>query len=908
MTTPPSPGLPGISAENTSFNVVPGNAVEIALTLSNPGELAEFFQIAVLGIPPSWISTREPVTQVPARQQVHTAISIHPPATSQTHAGRIPFSIRAVSQADPTRMVEMRCMLTVAAIQVEGRIAILIPAPQYTVTPGESVAVPIMVVNQGLVEDQFRLTVEGIPNNWLSQTTPLPSANLKPREQKEFTLQLKPPRSPQSRAGRHTLVIRVAGAQEPDQAVEARLALIVAPFRQFRARLEPERIQEGLPARISVGNLGNMPETFTVLYQSPDARVAFDPGQMQELRVNPGEAQATEVRPRSAHSHLVGGEYVYPYRVQVRASEKETLNLSGEVLGRGLIPGWLLPIILLACLALTCSAAFLIYNNWLPGSQRARASQTAEAMIVQIISATQTALAGQGQGSTQAPGLDSDGDGLPDAQELAFGTDPQKADTDGDGINDKAEIDLRTDPTKADTDGDGLSDGEEARLGTDPLKMDTDGDKLSDGDELRLGTDPRNSDSDNDKLLDGDEIAAGTNPLIADTDGDGLLDGDEIAKHTDPKNPDTDNDKLSDGKEVSLGLNPLNPDTDGDGVIDSADPDPLNTITVTATATTTPTASTTPTPPSQTPTQTSTSTVPAATATATPTPTKSPVPSTATSSPIPSLPSLPGALAFESNRDGNPEIYANNPANASIFRLTISQGIDTQPAWSPDRAYVAFTTNRDGNNEIYVINADGSYPVNISNNPADDQYPTWSPDGQWIAFTSNRDGNQEIYAVKLDGTGLHNITNQPGDDFQPSWFTVKRFFSSEEYIVFVSNRSGNNEIFSMKTDGSEQTNLSHNPANDFYPSGSPQGDRIAFSSNRSGNSEIYVMNTDGTAVFNLTSNPAEEINPSWAPDARWIAFVTNRDGNQEVYIMRSDGTSPTNFTRNDASDIFVNWR
>lgn len=878
-------GLPVLSADKVSFNAIPGNAVEVIISLSNPAPMNEFFQIGVLGIPQSWITAPQPVVQVPAGQPVRISITILPPATPQTHAGRIPFSIRATSQANPARTVELRCTLTVAAILVEGRIAILIPAPQYNMTAGESTSIPIMVINQGIQEDVFSLTVEGIPNSWLPQGAPPLSAKLKPRDQKELILVLKPPRSPQSRAGRHTLLLRVSGALDPSQASEARLSLTVAPFRQFRAVLEPERVQEGQPVHISVGNLGNMPESFTILYQSPDAKVTFEPAPSQELRVNPGDAQISEVRPRPTQPRLIGGASMYPYRVQVRASEKETLNLSGEVVGYGLLPSWILPIIFLVCLAFTCAASYLIYANWMPANQNARASQTAQAMIVEIISATQTAMSAQGQGSTPALGLDTDGDGLPDVQEPAFGTDPQKADTDGDGINDKAELDLRIDPTKADTDGDGLLDGDELRLETDPTKVDTDGDRLSDGEEIRIGTNPKDPDSDDDELSDGDEVALGTNP----------------------NNPDTDQDKLLDGKEVSLGLNPLNPDTDGDGILDSADPDPLNTITVTVTSAVTtaipPTQSATPTL-----TPTSTTTPPAATATATVTPTKTAVPPTPTNTPIPTLPTLPGALAYESNRDGSPEIYTNNPANASTFRLTISQGTDTQPAWSPDLAYIAFTSNRDGNNEIYLAHADGSYPTNLTKNTADDQYPTWSPNGEWIAFTSDRDGNQEIYIMRSNGTDLKNLTNLAGNDFQPSWFTVNHLLSSEEFIVFTSSRTENNEIFIMKTDGSEQTNLSHNDANDFYPAGSPQGDRIAFSSNRSGNHEIYVMNVNGTAIFNLTSNPAEDIAPSWAPDARWLAFITDRDGNQEVYIMLSDGSQTANFTRNGARDVYVNWR
>ncbi|MBR3222497.1 MAG: hypothetical protein IKF72_09745 [Kiritimatiellae bacterium] len=58
---------------------------------------------------------------------------------------------------------------------------------------------------------------------------------------------------------------------------------------------------------------------------------------------------------------------------------------------------------------------------------------------------------------------DADGDGLSDKyEEWTSGTDPVNIDTDGDGIDDAQEIAHGTDPLSSDTDGDGLDDGEES--------------------------------------------------------------------------------------------------------------------------------------------------------------------------------------------------------------------------------------------------------------------------------------------------------------------------------------------------------------------------------------------------------------------------------------------------------------
>jgi outer membrane protein OmpA-like peptidoglycan-associated protein len=141
-------------------------------------------------------------------------------------------------------------------------------------------------------------------------------------------------------------------------------------------------------------------------------------------------------------------------------------------------------------------------------------------------------------------GPDSDGDGLSDADELRYHTDPYNPDTDGDGLRDSYEIyTFHTDPTKWDTDGDGLSDGDEVRIyHTDPLNKDTDGDGLSDGDEVKIyHTDPLKKDTDGDGLDDGTEVnVSKTNPLDPDTDHGGVKDGIEVAQHMNPLDPSDD--------------------------------------------------------------------------------------------------------------------------------------------------------------------------------------------------------------------------------------------------------------------------------------------------------------------------------------------------------------------------------
>ena len=158
-----------------------------------------------------------------------------------------------------------------------------------------------------------------------------------------------------------------------------------------------------------------------------------------------------------------------------------------------------------------------------------------------------------------AEDYDTDGDGLQDRQEPAYGTDPTNPDCDGDGLLDGPEVlEARTDPYNPDSDGDGLLDGQELQknewderyTGTDPLRRDTDGDGIGD----------YQDDEDNDGLPNGEEWHYNgrtpvdwTYPRNADTDGDAVPDGAEVYGNpknkdqtSDPQRRDTDSDRLTD--------------------------------------------------------------------------------------------------------------------------------------------------------------------------------------------------------------------------------------------------------------------------------------------------------------------------------------------------------------------------
>ncbi len=105
------------------------------------------------------------------------------------------------------------------------------------------------------------------------------------------------------------------------------------------------------------------------------------------------------------------------------------------------------------------------------GGASAGASTTAATPLIPGVNAPIATTTAETTASTsaQASLVDSDSDGLTDAEEKAAGTNINSVDTDNDGLSDYEEVKIyHTNPLSADTDGDGYSDGAEVKSGYNP--------------------------------------------------------------------------------------------------------------------------------------------------------------------------------------------------------------------------------------------------------------------------------------------------------------------------------------------------------------------------------------------------------------------------------------------------------
>ena len=274
------------------------------------------------------------------------------------------------------------------------------------------------------------------------------------------------------------------------------------------------------------------------------------------------------------------------------------------------------------------------------------------------------------------------------------------------------------------------------------------------------------------------------------------------------------------------------------------------------------------------------------------------------------------SVAFQSNRDGNNEIYVMDPDGTNPTRLTFDPRDDRQPDLSPNGKQIVFASNRitdtnpEGDFEIFVMNSDRSelrqLTLNAAANPnnADDEWPRWSPNGKWIAFHSNIDGNYEIYVIRPDGTDLTRVTTYPGLDQFPEWSP-----SSKRLAI-----RRDSDIYVIRADGSNPKQLTSQAAINQMASWSADGEQIAFMSTREGYPSVFVMYADGSNQVNLTPKPDNvpaskwsSRAPAWWRNGHYLYFTARRPdidsgGPENILAMNADGTGVARLTFADRSE------
>ncbi|HSN87000.1 MAG TPA: protease, partial [Thermoanaerobaculia bacterium] len=86
-------------------------------------------------------------------------------------------------------------------------------------------------------------------------------------------------------------------------------------------------------------------------------------------------------------------------------------------------------------------------------------------------------------------------------------------------------------------------------------------------------------------------------------------------------------------------------------------------------------------------------------------------------------------------------------------RLTTGEGLEIDPAFSPDGTWIAFSGESHGNFDVYLVPAAGGVPRRLTWHPAIDRVTGWTPDGK-VLFRSPRNttgDTRQLFILPVTG-------------------------------------------------------------------------------------------------------------------------------------------------------------
>ncbi len=241
------------------------------------------------------------------------------------------------------------------------------------------------------------------------------------------------------------------------------------------------------------------------------------------------------------------------------------------------------------------------------------------------------------------------------------------------------------------------------------------------------------------------------------------------------------------------------------------------------------------------------------------------------------------------------------PAQNNEKVLTQSTGDDRHPWWSPHGEQLVFESNRDGDWELFIIDSDGNNEEQLTINGVEDRNPSWHPDGDKILFESNRSGNFSLYLLSLYDRSVEPILLD-NFDLQP---TIARFSPDGQQIAFSADSdlgSAALNLYRTSSTGGEVTQLTHAAYRSFYGAWSPDSQQLAFFSRRDTKGhqdELYIMdiNQPDSLARRITTYPEHDFCPHWSADGKQLVFSRSIPNDRlELFISNADGSEARQIT------------
>ena len=219
-------------------------------------------------------------------------------------------------------------------------------------------------------------------------------------------------------------------------------------------------------------------------------------------------------------------------------------------------------------------------------------------------------------------------------------------------------------------------------------------------------------------------------------------------------------------------------------------------------------------------------------------------------------------------------IYANDlwvaeKDGSNPKRLTIDEGVESNPIFSPDGSLIAFNAEYDGNFDVFIVPTSGGIPKRLTWHPYSDYVRSFTPDGKNVLFASQRNSHTnrylQLYTVPTEGGSITQLeipnafwASYSSDGSQIAYTTIydafnqwKHYRGGSQSRIWIYNTSDHKITEIPKPAGG---------SNDTQPQWT--GEDIYFRSDRDGEFNLYSYNVNSKNIkkhTNYTDFPVENL-------------------------------------------------
>lgn len=285
-------------------------------------------------------------------------------------------------------------------------------------------------------------------------------------------------------------------------------------------------------------------------------------------------------------------------------------------------------------------------------------------------------------------------------------------------------------------------------------------------------------------------------------------------------------------------------------------------------------------------------------------------------------------VAYTARVDGDFEIFlldtrrymTTNLTKTRYWRNARYDSQDQAPTWSPDGRYLAYQSNREGNADIWMLDIHSGETRRLTSKPSLEIYPDWSGDGAYLVYQGWQDNDYDLFLINMRAVLARNVTAPPRQLTDNVASDTHPVFSPDgAHIVYISdemNVTGHYSLMRVNVDSREREKLAviDDQTDAQHPEWSPDGTTILFNSyDERENGDIFMVRSDGSepahgVVNQLFDTSNEAYTGNWSLDGTrlyFAAYVNASDTNLYVAPLVAPQTlgPPRQLTTNTGVDI-----